>query len=80
MFVLRESLLECSFCQSDGVLYGIVCCDSGVVDYTCRCWLLSCCACLLCGLHVVHTTVAVLGVVFVKKAVISMMSWEMSRD
>ena len=32
MFVLRESLLECSFCQSDGVLHGIVCCDSGDVD------------------------------------------------
>ena len=34
MFVFRESLLECSFCQSDVVLRGIVCCDLGVVDYT----------------------------------------------
>ena len=34
MFVLRECLLECSFCQSDVVLRGIVCCDLGVVDYT----------------------------------------------
>ena len=34
MFVLRESLLECSFRQSDVVLRDIVCCDSGVVDYT----------------------------------------------
>ena len=34
MFVLRESLLECSFRQSDVVFCGIVCCDSGVVDYT----------------------------------------------
>ena len=34
MFVLRESLLECSFSQSDELLRGIVCCDSGVVDYT----------------------------------------------
>ena len=32
------------------------------------------------GLHVVHTTVADLDVVFVKKAVIFVMSWEMSRD
>ena len=32
------------------------------------------------GLHIVHTTVADLDVVFVKKAVISVMSWEMSRD
>ena len=31
-------------------------------------------------LHIVHTTVADLDVVFVKKAVIFMMSWEMSRD
>ena len=29
MFVLRESLLECSFRQSDVVLRGIVCGDSG---------------------------------------------------
>ena len=34
MFVLCESLLECCFRQSDVVLRGIVCCDSGVVDYT----------------------------------------------
>ena len=34
MFVLRESLLECSFRQSDVVLRGIVFCDSSVVDYT----------------------------------------------
>ena len=34
MFVLHESLLECSFGQSDVVLRSIVCCDSGVVDYT----------------------------------------------
>ena len=34
MFVLRESLLECSFLQSNVVLRGIVYCDSGVVDYT----------------------------------------------
>ena len=33
MFVLRESLLECSFRQSGVVLRGIVCCDSGVVDW-----------------------------------------------
>ena len=32
------------------------------------------------GLHVVHTTVADLDVVFVKKAVIFVMSWKMSRD
>ena len=32
------------------------------------------------GLHVVHTTVADLDVVFVEKAVIFVMSWEMSRD
>ena len=36
MFVFREALLECSFRQSDVVLRGVVCCDSGVVDYT-RC-------------------------------------------
>ena len=30
------------------------------------------------GLHVVHTTVADLDVVFVKKAVIFVVSWEMS--
>ena len=32
------------------------------------------------GLHVVPTTVADLDVVFVKKAVVFLMSWEMSRD
>ena len=31
-------------------------------------------------LHIVHTTVADLDVVFVKKGVIFMMSWEMSID
>ena len=31
-------------------------------------------------LHIVHTTVADLDVVFVKKAVIFMVSWEMSRN
>ena len=31
-------------------------------------------------LHIVHTTVADLDVVFVKKAVIFMVSWKMSRD
>ena len=31
MFVLRESLLERSFCQSDVVLRSIACCDSGVI-------------------------------------------------
>ena len=31
------------------------------------------------GLHIVHTTVTDLDVVFVKKAVIFVMSWEMSR-
>ena len=34
MFVLRESLLECSFCQSDVVLRSNICRDLGVVDYT----------------------------------------------
>lgn len=79
MFVLRESLLECSFCQSDVVLRSIVCCDSGVVSAS---------VALVLGirfgvdagyflvvlvyyrLHIVHTTVADLDVVFVKKAVI----------
>ena len=32
------------------------------------------------GLHVVPTTVAYLDVVFVKKAVVFLISWEMSRD
>ena len=32
------------------------------------------------GLHIIHTTVADLDVVFVKKALIFMMSWEMSKD
>ena len=31
-------------------------------------------------LHIIHTTVADFDVVFVKKALIFMMSWEMSRD
>ncbi|KXJ07148.1 hypothetical protein AC249_AIPGENE20275 [Exaiptasia diaphana] len=33
-FVLRESLFECSFCQSDVVLGSVAGCDLRVVDYT----------------------------------------------
>ena len=35
-FVLRESLFECSFCQSDVVLGCVVSCNLCVVDYAGR--------------------------------------------